>query len=111
IGILTGMYFYYRGKGERADEVVERAAPVYRLLKGKWFVDELYDATVLRAYYALCRGFDLFDKHVVDGVVNRSGDFVEASAGFMKLFQTGLVRNYALFFLLGAATVVWVFFH
>ncbi|MBI3448999.1 MAG: NADH-quinone oxidoreductase subunit L, partial [Acidobacteria bacterium] len=110
IGIAAGMYFYYRGKGERADEVVDRAAPLYRLLRGKWYVDELYDATVLRAYYATCRVFDLFDKHVVDGVVNRSGDFVEASAGFLKLFQTGLVRNYALFFLLGAAAVLWVFF-
>jgi len=109
-GIGVGLHFYYKGKGEKADAVAERAQGVYRLLKGKWFVDELYDATVLRLYYFLCRVADLFDTYVVDGVVNRSADFLEASAGLLKLFQTGLVRNYALFFLLGAAGILWVFF-
>jgi NADH-quinone oxidoreductase subunit L len=111
IGILTGLYFYFRGKGEKADAVVERAAGLHRLVKGKWFVDEIYDATVLRLYYLLCRLFNLFDTYVVDGVVNRSADFLEASAGLLKLFHTGLVRNYALFFLLGVTAILWAFFH
>jgi NADH-quinone oxidoreductase subunit L len=110
VGIGTGLYFYYRGKGERADAVAERAAGVYRLLKNKWFVDELYDATVLRLYYKACDLSARFDTRVVDGVVNRSADFLEASAGMLKLFQTGLVRNYALFFLLGVASILWAFF-
>jgi NADH-quinone oxidoreductase subunit L len=107
VGIGVGLWFYRKGRGERAEAAARKARWAYRILKGKYFVDELYDATVLRAYYALCRFFNGVDTHAVDGVVNRTGDVFEASAGILKLFHTGLVRNYALFFLLGAAAVVW----
>jgi NADH-quinone oxidoreductase subunit L len=107
LGIGIGWRYYRTGRGERADAVASRAGGAYRLLKGKWFVDELYDATVLRAYYALSRVMNLFDAYAVDGAVNRTGDAFEASAGLLKLFHTGLVRNYALFFLLGVVAIVW----
>jgi NADH-quinone oxidoreductase subunit L len=87
--------------------VARASGGAYRLIKGKYFVDELYDATVLKAYYALCRLFNLADKYGVDGSVNGAGAAAEVSGNILKLFHTGLVRNYALFFLLGAAAIIW----
>ena len=106
-GMAIGWRYYRRGRGERADEVARKAGGLYYLIKGKYYVDELYDATVLRAYYALCRASDAVDVHAVDGIVNRTADTLDTSAGVLKLFQTGLVRNYALFFLLGVVAIVW----
>jgi len=107
MGILVGMRYYRRGRGEKADALARSAGGLYRLLHDKYRIDELYDATVLRAYYALCRAFNLVDGYGVDGAVNGAGSAAEVSGNLFRLFHTGVVRNYALFFLLGAAGIVW----
>jgi NADH-quinone oxidoreductase subunit L len=107
LGILVGMRYYRRGRGERADAVARSAGGLYRLLHDKYRIDELYDATVLRGYYGLCRIFNLTDEYGVDGAVNGAGAVAEVSGNLFRLFHTGVVRNYALFFLLGAAAIVW----
>jgi hypothetical protein len=43
----------------------------------------------------------------VDGVVNLSGIAADITGQFVKLFQTGLVRNYALMFLLGVVAILF----
>ena len=42
-----------------------------------------------------------FDTHVVDGTVNGIGRLFRGLAGAGRRIQTGVVRNYALAFLLG----------
>jgi NADH-quinone oxidoreductase subunit L len=106
-GILVGVRFYYRGKGESADALAARMRGLYQALKNKWYVDEIYDSVVLRPFYAFCRACDLFDKYAVDGVVNGAGKVMDVGSATLKLFQTGLVRNYALYFLVGAVVIVW----
>jgi NADH-quinone oxidoreductase subunit L len=51
--------------------------------------------------------FTAFDKWVVDGLVNLSGIAADITGQFVKLFQTGLVRNYALMFLLGVVAILF----
>jgi NADH-quinone oxidoreductase subunit L len=106
-GILIGLYYYRKGRGEKAGQLARSFGGLYRLLRDKYRIDELYDATVLRAYYALCRLFNVTDAYGVDGTVNGVASVVEVSGNVFKLFHTGVVRNYALFFLLGAAAIVW----
>jgi NADH-quinone oxidoreductase subunit L len=69
-------------------------------------VDELYEAVVLRPFYALSRWFAAFDRWVVDGLVNVSGILVDITGQLLKLFQTGYVRNYALLFLMGVVAIL-----
>ena len=43
----------------------------------------------------------------VDGIVNLSGIMADITGQFVKLFQTGLVRNYALMFLIGVVAILF----
>jgi NADH-quinone oxidoreductase subunit L len=97
-------------------------------------VDELYDATVVRGTWALAallHRFDagvidgflvngmgarltvftsmlsgLFDKYVVDGLVNLSGFVLSASSRLLRRVQTGLVSRYGLILAGGAFALV-----
>jgi len=48
----------------------------------------------------------VFDKRVIDGGANGLGTLVAAAARSGRKIQTGLVRNYAVGILLGAAAVL-----
>jgi len=47
-----------------------RLGPVYTLLRNKYYVDELYQATFVRATILVGDVFGAFDRIVIDGVVN-----------------------------------------
>ncbi|HEY6867332.1 MAG TPA: NADH-quinone oxidoreductase subunit L, partial [Candidatus Eisenbacteria bacterium] len=69
--------------------------------------DELYDAVVVRPFTALARWFWRFwDETIVDGIVNGTGYTLEAASAVLRLFQTGFVGTYALFFTLGVAALL-----
>jgi NADH-quinone oxidoreductase subunit L len=94
IGIATLIWFRRR---EIADSMARTFAPVHRLLLNKYYVDEVYDATVVQPIHVvsregLWRGFDV---RVVDGAVNGAGTIVAASAAALRRLQTGSVRAYA----------------
>jgi len=81
---------------------------LHRLLLNKYFVDEAYDAAVVQpirmgSEQALWRGFDV---RVIDGAVNGAGAVVAASAGVLRLLQTGLVRTYAGSMLIGVVVIL-----
>ena len=95
----------YRSQ-ETPRRLARAAGPVYTLLRNLYWVDEFYEAFVLRPFYALSRFFRGFDRYVVDGAVNATGVVAEISGQVIKLFQTGVVRNYALLFLLGVVAIL-----
>ncbi len=132
-----GIFLAYRNyiqRPETAGEWAERYAGPHRVLTNKYYVDELYDATVVRSTMSGARGlwgFDarvvdgavngtgwttvassrishVLDKHVVDGLVNLVGWVCqEGSYGFRRV-QTGLIQNYAFATLVGVfAFVTW----
>jgi NADH-quinone oxidoreductase subunit L len=105
VSILVALTIYRReGLPER---LAKATGPIYRTLRNLYWVDELYELIVLRPLYALCRFFRAFDQKVVDGLVNATGIVTELTGQVIKLFQTGLVRNYALTFLLGVVAILF----
>jgi NADH-quinone oxidoreductase subunit L len=108
-GILIATRAYSR-TAELATRVRERFAAVYRLLLNKYWVDELYDATVVRPIHGFSRGlWRIWDEKVVDGSVNGVGFVFEAASAVLRLFQTGFVGTYAMFFVLGVLALVIYF--
>ena len=95
----------YRREG-RAEAIAQRSGPIYALLRNLYWVDEFYELVLIRPFYALSRWFRAFDRWVVDGLVNASGVTAEITGQVIKLFQTGVVRNYALMFLLGVVAIL-----
>ena len=67
----------------------------------------LYDATVVRPFAALAGWFWRFwDEKIVDGTVNGVAAVFEGLSAVLRLFQTGFVGTYALFFTLGVAALL-----
>jgi NADH-quinone oxidoreductase subunit L len=133
-GILLARKFYVTSP-EISEHMAERFAGAHRLLLHKYYVDELYDATVISGTFAAARGFWTFDRKVVDGavngtswitvisswfsgltdrtivdgVVNLVGWIVQESSLVFRRFQTGLVQNYALLMLFGIFAFVGIY--
>ncbi len=100
-GLLGGFMFFNKNPLRRMP----------RVLENKWYVDEIYDATLIEpikqgSRFGLWRFFDV---GVVDGIVNGVGSGMRAAGGALRQLQGGFVRSYAALILLGALVVVGYF--
>ncbi|MBI5710146.1 MAG: NADH-quinone oxidoreductase subunit L [Candidatus Eisenbacteria bacterium] len=103
IGLAFRVYLQDPGAATR---LRERLSGLHRTLLHKYWVDELYDATAVRFVHGTARSFWRFwDTKVVDGAVNGVGYVFEGFSAVLRLFQTGFVGTYALFFTLGVAAL------
>jgi len=103
-GIALALAIYRRAG--RAERLAAAAGPLYTAVRNLYWVDELYEAVILRPFYAASRLATVFDQRVVDGAVNAAGVSADVAGHLLKLFQTGLVRNYALTFLFGVLAIL-----
>jgi len=101
IGILFAFRAYLFQPG-LATSLQQRFQGLYRVLLNKYWIDELYDALVVRPVHALSqRLWKVWDTRVVDGAVNGVGYTLEGISAMLRLFQTGFVGTYALWFVVG----------
>jgi NADH-quinone oxidoreductase subunit L len=107
-GIVLAWVVYGSG---RVDWQALRArfGGVRRALNRGLYVDDAYGALLVAPAKATA-GFSAYvlDVRVVDGAVNGIGRAFLRLAGVGRRLQTGLVRTYALAFLLGAAALVFI---
>jgi NADH-quinone oxidoreductase subunit L len=85
------------------ENLKRRFALFYRFSLNKWYVDELYHVAVVipgTAFSYVC--WRIFDNRFVDGLVNGVAWVLGALGHLARPLQTGFVRNYALYVLLGA---------
>jgi NADH-quinone oxidoreductase subunit L len=133
-GILIARKFYLTNP-EISERLATQYAGAHRTLSNKYYVDELYDATVISGTMGAGRGLWAIDRNVVDGAVNGTGWITVVSAWFSGLadrtvvdgavnlvgwvaqesshlfrrLQTGLVQNYALLMLFGVFAFVSIY--
>ena len=131
IGIGLAWKFYVTSP-EISEQLAERFAGAHRLLSHKYYVDELYNATVIAATWTSARALWTVDRNVVDGAVNGTGRLtlisswlsgltdrrvvdglvnlvgwtVQEGSHVSRRLQTGLVQNYALLMLFGVFAFV-----
>jgi NADH-quinone oxidoreductase subunit L len=104
--LLVAWVMYVRGRADLAKIGVPQNA-IHRLLFHKYYVDELYDRTIVQPIFALCRWCaEAFDMGVIDGAVNGVATVVERAAGRLRRYQTGFVMNYALSMLVGVVALL-----
>jgi NADH-quinone oxidoreductase subunit L len=82
-----------------------------RLLENKYYVDEVYDATLIRPIEAVSReGFwKIFDVGVIDGILHSIGEAVTEAGRLARYLQAGFVRGYAAIILVGALILIGLF--
>jgi NADH-quinone oxidoreductase subunit L len=96
VGIGLAAFIWLKRR-EIADAIAARFPGMYRLLLNKYYVDEIYDATVVQpiriiSQEGLWRGVDV---HVIDGAVNGTASIVDGSSSLLRRLQSGSVRAYA----------------
>jgi NADH:ubiquinone oxidoreductase subunit 5 (subunit L)/multisubunit Na+/H+ antiporter MnhA subunit len=130
-GITLATLMYALGYLNPA-EVRRQFSPVYNLLWNKWYFDELYDFVFVKPTHVLSRFVSNIDKRWIDGLIDaiagvtvwfgKQWDFIvdrgivdfaanllagwTYSAGLsLRSVQTGRIRQYAMFIVLGAIAV------
>ncbi len=108
VGIAVAHRLYIKNP-ETPRRIAARVQGLYRLVYNKYFVDEAYKASIVRPGYKLSENFlfRVIDVWVIDGIVNGVGIFTRLFGSAIRLFQTGAVRTYALFFLLGLIFLIF----
>jgi NADH-quinone oxidoreductase subunit L len=81
---------------------------VHTLLLNKYYVDELYDAVVVRPINALSATvlWKGADAALIDGSVNGVGHAVRGSSAMLRRLQTGSIRAYAASLFLGVVLIL-----
>ena len=103
LGGIGAAYWLYVRQPAAAERLGRRFAGVHRLLLNKYYVDEVYDAVVVRPLMATAEWlWRVWDTLVIDGLVNGTARVVQAGGLFLRFWQTGNVQAYALSLSLGA---------
>jgi NADH-quinone oxidoreductase subunit L len=82
---------------------------LYLRLEGKWHLDELYDAVLVRPLVWLSDVviYEGFDRRVIDALVNFVG-WLGKHLGFLgQLFHTGNIQRYLAVFAVALAILLW----
>ncbi len=109
IGAMAVAYVLYRSNYNEKQQVepLEKLGTLYALSKNKWYLDELYQALIVRPFYGVAAVFaQVIDKGAIDALVNGVGTSVRSLAGSLREIQTGFVRSYGLVMLLGVVVTV-----
>src|ERR1019366_2668241 len=89
-GIAVAHKFYVSSP-EISVNLAEQLAGAHRVLSHKYYVDELYDATVISGTFSAGRGLWAVDRTVVDGAVNGTGWLTVVGAWFSGLTDRSVV--------------------
>ena len=75
----------------------EQATAVGKVFENKWYVDEFYDAIIVRPLHALGGFANRFiERSGIDGMVNGVGKLVNYSGRQLRWLQSGQVGSYVL---------------
>jgi len=100
---LLGAAFLYGGSAARAERLRQKFPVLHRLLSGKYFVDEAYDALIARPLFWISdRVFlRLGDRKILDGTLNGMAALGQRTAGVLGKVQNGSLHWYALLVVVG----------
>ncbi|MBA3538300.1 MAG: hypothetical protein H0T79_01605, partial [Deltaproteobacteria bacterium] len=110
-GIGLAWMFYGRGPSPTVAKLVDGPlAGLAKASRNKLWVDEFYDATIVRPFKTIARGlFEIVDRFVIDTIAVNGVAFVVGLFGRLsRWFQNGQVQRYLAGLVVGAALVFFV---
>jgi NADH-quinone oxidoreductase subunit L len=110
---LTGIglsYYMYVVNQEVPKRLAASMSGLYNLIYNKYFVDEVYDATVVNPMITGSRTvlWHGADQGLIDGIVNGVGSQSRGIGGILRLLQSGNIRSYATWVVLGSVALLIV---
>jgi NADH-quinone oxidoreductase subunit L len=111
IGILTAMWLYKK-ENEKPAKLAASLSGLYKSAYHKFYIDELYLFITKKILFNLvARPAAWFDKTVVDGLVNFTGNTTQDISERIKGIQSGKVQQYAIYFLVSAVALAVLFIY
>src|SRR5471032_782537 len=106
-GIGLAAYFFLKNR-RAADAMAERFAGLRTLLLNKYYVDEIYDATIVQPIRIVSEEtlWKVVDVLFIDAAVNGVGLTVAGASERLRRVQTGSVRSYAASVFLGVVVIL-----
>jgi len=111
---LLGIYIAYRmyiAHPGAAPALAARWKRIYGLLFHKYYVDELYDASIVHPTLRASTNvlWKQADVGLIDRTVDGVGETIQGLASVLKGVQNGLIRSYAVWILLGTVAILLYF--
>jgi NADH-quinone oxidoreductase subunit L len=105
IGIAYWMYVL---SPSIPDKIASTFSGLYTLIYNKYYVDELYDATVVDPVIGGSSTvlWKVVDVGVIDGMVNGVGSQARGMGMILRMLQSGNIRNYATWVVFGSVLLV-----
>lgn len=105
LGFLAARALYGKAK---SDPLPDKLGALSRAMANRFYLDEIYEATVIRLHDTIAAIADWIDRWIVEGFCIgfvRGGTDLTGRA--LRLVQTGNLGTYAFLFALGVAVVLW----
>jgi NADH-quinone oxidoreductase subunit L len=102
IGIFIAYRLYLRNP-EAPAAITRKLKGLHKLVYNKYYVDEIYERSIVKPGFTFSQKalFGIFDVRIIDGIVNTLGITVRFMGSVVRLLETGVVRTYAFFMLIG----------
>jgi NADH-quinone oxidoreductase subunit L len=107
LGILAARHLWL-ARPELPQRIASRLQAPYTILRNKYWVDELYDAVVVRPYNALSRfAWRVVDEGLIDGLlVGGTAKVVQWQSRAMSRWESGSIPTYVTVFFGGAIAIL-----
>ncbi|MDH7605875.1 MAG: NADH-quinone oxidoreductase subunit L, partial [Melioribacter sp.] len=110
--IYFALYVYTKNKNI-AENISNRFRKFYNLLFNKYYVDEIYDAVIVKPIVTGSEKvlWKFTDSFIIDGIVNGIAKIIAIISESIRKIQTGIAQLYALVIVAGiAAVLLWIIF-
>jgi NADH-quinone oxidoreductase subunit L len=112
IGIAVGLAGIFLAfalyKNANTDPLPAKLGGLATAMKNKFYFDELYEATFIRAHDFLAAVADWIDRWILEGaIIGAIRGGTDLSGRALRLAQTGNLQTYAFLFVLGVALLLY----
>ena len=112
---LTGIFiamWLYKKQNNKPDKIAASLSGLYNAAWQKFYFDEIYLFITKKILFNLVgKPAAWFDKNVVDGLVNATGNTTQIISKKLKGIQSGKVQQYAVYFLVATIAIAMLFIY
>jgi len=100
--------FLYLRKTDLPDKIAKTFSAVYNVLYNKYFIDELYNFTIVRPTVWIAKNVlvAVTDAKIIEGIVNGLPGAIGRFSGKLRRIQTGLAQHYGIMMAAGAVFII-----
>jgi NADH-quinone oxidoreductase subunit L len=105
VGLFIAFALY---QNAATDPLPAKLGGLATAMKNKFYFDELYEATFIRAHDFLAAAADWIDRWILEGaIIGAIRGGTDLSGRALRLAQTGNLQTYAFLFVLGVALLLY----